>query len=127
MKTSEVIARLERDLDVERMHRMVLEAQLSAQNLPPLPPPGPWAGLLRKQEAELLAMLIGCYPRPMSRYEIEDRLPGRDHAAERHLNLIAVLVSRIRKKLGRDAIVNVHGDGWRAGEAIAAEHKGRVG
>lgn len=109
MRPKAEIARLQ-----ARIH--VLEGQLSAAGVEPvqvdLDPP--WAEGLTRQERVLMGVLIGS-PRPLDPAEIDDRLPHHDPNADRDLKLIVQVVSNVRKKLGRDAIETVYGEGYRAG------------
>lgn len=68
---------------------------------------------LTYQQAALVAMLYSAGDRPLSRFEIESRLPGRSSLSvdDRGLKLVDVVVCKIRSILG----VNVIGTVWSKG------------
>jgi len=68
---------------------------------------------LNLQQATVMSLLMGAAPRALSRLSIEAALPARDHTKDRQSKLVDVLICKIRKKLGAEAILTVPGLGWR--------------
>jgi len=101
----------------------VLEGQLAATGLEPLgkaegAEPPTWAAPLTRQQRTLMGALIAAWPRPLDAFQIDEMLPHQDHAADRDLKLAASIVNAVRRKLGREAIETVWGEGYRAGRAF---------
>lgn len=107
--------------EIRRLQRenAALRAQLRAADIEPITCPS-WAVGLTRQEAALIGALKACYPRVMDRLDIDEALPHHDHAADRDLGLAGILIHRVRKKVGHDAIENIRGCGWRLSAAFAA-------
>lgn len=61
------------------------------------------------QGRNLLGILVSRYPKVSSRWLLLESLPG---TIDRQVQIIGVLVSRLRQVLGRDAIVTVHHSGY---------------
>ena len=68
---------------------------------------------LTRGEAALLTRLISAKPRAVDRYALEAAIPARDHAADRNVKIVDVLLCKLRKKLGRQVIETLPGIGWR--------------
>lgn len=66
---------------------------------------------MRPNTARVGLMLYEAYPRPLSFEYIDDNLPGREPRDS--LNVICVYACWLRKALGADTVVNVHGFGYR--------------
>lgn len=109
---------LRRELDEVTAYAGVLKGALAAQGLETNARPGAWATLLTPQERALVGVLLGAYPRVVGAGRLVDCLPGHDHAVVRGEELAPVLVCRIRKKLGADAILTVRGIGFSLGRAL---------
>ena len=107
---------LNRALEAENA---ILRGALSAQGVELQVGPPAWAVDLRKQEAELVGVLLRAHPLAVDRYDIEERLSGRDHAAERDVKLADVLVCHVRRKLGAASIETVRGTGYRLADVTA--------
>lgn len=73
---------------------------------------------LTGQERALVGCLYARYPRPVSREAILECVPGRDHARERTLQVVDVLIHKVRAKLGSAAIVTRRGQGFTLGETL---------
>lgn len=71
---------------------------------------------LTAMEYRLLLLLLTYYPHTLSRAQLEEKLYGWDDGSES--NTLDVHLSRLRKKLGGDAIRNVRNLGWRLGAAV---------
>ena len=69
---------------------------------------------LTYQQAALVAMLYSAGDRPLSRFEIESRLPGRSNLSvdERDLKLVDVVVCKIRSILGANFIGTIWSKGY---------------
>ena len=68
---------------------------------------------LTRGEASVLLALLSARPRTIDRYNLEAAIPARDHARDRNVRIVDVLVCRLRKKIGREVIETVPGRGWR--------------
>ncbi len=93
----------------------VLKGALAAAGMRAAPAHARWMSGLAPQERALLGVLYARYPRPAPREVILEFLPGNDHARERQLQVVDVLVHKLRKKLGAEAVVTVRGEGFRLG------------
>ena len=93
----------------------VLKGALAAAGMGAVPAHARWMSGLSRQERALLGVLYARYPRPVPREVILEFLPGQDHARERQLQVVDVLVHKLRKKLGAEAVVTVRGEGFRFG------------
>lgn len=96
----------------------VLKGALSAAGMEAVPAYAGWMSGLSPQERALLGVLYAKYPRPVPREVILEFLPGQDHARERQLQVVDVLVHKLRKKLGADAVVTERGAGFRFGRHL---------
>ncbi len=76
---------------------------------------------LTRGEAALLTTLMAARPRPVDRYSLEAAIPARDHAGDRNIKIVDVLLCKLRKKLGPDVIETVSGLGWRIGSNWSLE------
>jgi len=99
----------------------VLKGALAAAGLGFAPKQADWMAGLTKQEAALVGVLYAHFPRSVPRADIIEHLPGNDHARERQLQLVDIVVHKVRKKLGAQAIEAERGVGFRLGEAFHAE------
>lgn len=68
---------------------------------------------LTAREFALLYALMDLPGAVLSRGQLEERLYGHDDSVES--NAVEVVIHGVRRKLGRDAIENVRGVGWRIG------------
>lgn len=90
-----------------------LKGALAADHLAQsLSQPRAWMSGLTRQGRALVGALIAVSPRPIPIYDLLDMLPGHDSVAERNPVLVAVLVGRVREKLGKGVICNQHGEGY---------------
>ena len=71
--------------------------------------------VLTAMEYRILAYLMHHRERIVSQSELIEHVYAQDF--DRDSNTIEVLITRIRKKLGRDSIVNIRGLGYRMGSA----------
>ena len=96
----------------------VLKGALAAAGVNAVPAHARWMTGLSPQERALVGVLYARYPRPVPREVLLDLLPGNDHARERQLQVVDVVVHKVRKKLGADAVVTERGEGFRFGGAF---------
>ncbi len=83
------------------------------------------AGAVVETSAQEYALLLALVEHPghvLSRKQLEDAIYALDQGATS--NVIEVYVSRLRRKLGRDAIETVRGHGYRWGGAGGADRDG---
>lgn len=73
--------------------------------------------VLTAMEFRLLHVLLANAPNYLSRSQLDDKLYG--WGGEVESNTLDVHLSHLRKKLGRDAIQNMRGLGWRMGGSSA--------
>lgn len=76
---------------------------------------------LRPQHRALIGALYRAYPRHVDSWSLLDRIPGLDHAEERQVSLVRVLVHHARRALGHDAVELVRGQGYRLGPRLFLE------
>jgi DNA-binding response OmpR family regulator len=96
----------------------VLKGALAAAGVSWAPIHAAWMSGMARQERALIGMLFASYPRAMPRESILDLLPGQDHARERQLQIVDTVVHKVRKKLGKDAVVTERSIGFRLGAAF---------
>ena len=96
----------------------VLKGALAAAGFDWAPSHASWMSGLARQERALVGILFASYPRSMPREAILALLPSNDHARERQLQIVDILVHKIRKKLGKDTVVTERGEGFRLGEGL---------
>lgn len=70
------------------------------------------AGITHGEGAMLMALRSGG-GKPMPLWKLVEFIPSVNGSEDRHPKLVHVLICRIRKKLGRDAVDNVWGKGYR--------------
>lgn len=78
----------------------------------------------RPQAARMIAALYAVKGRAISRWMLLEAVPSPSHKEDRGDNLVSVWVTRARQGLGKDAIANVWGHGYRltdTGMAAVAE------
>lgn len=117
-RPSEQLAFLKREVADLEAYCSTLKGILAAAGLETVPPRHPLLGRLTPQEAALVGILFAAYPRLVHRYDILEALPGRDRSDDRAASLVPCKVVHIRKVLGRDAIENVRGEGYRLGASL---------
>lgn len=122
---AKMVAGLRRELADAAAENAALKAQLALPECSPYMPPA-WAAGLTVNETTLMAALVEAYPRVLSQVDLDAIIPAHDHAVERDLKCVDVLVCKVRKKMGRDVIENLWGRGYRCSETFHAEAKGRV-
>lgn len=72
---------------------------------------------LTRGEAAALMALLAARPRSLDRYHLDAAVPARDHARDRDVRIVDVLICRLRKKLGPGVIETTPGLGWRISPA----------
>lgn len=103
----------------------LLKGALAAAGLHMEGKPEPWLSELTTQERALVGALFARFPRVMDRYDLLDSLPGYSNAEDRQVQILNVVVHRIRRKLGEDAIYTARGHGFRLGDRFYAELKSK--
>ena len=101
----------------------LLKGALAAAGLHMEGKPEPWLSELTTQERALVGALFARFPRVVDRYDLLDSLPGYSNAEDRQVQILNVIVHRIRRKLGEDAIYTARGQGFRLGDRFYAELK----
>lgn len=80
------------------------------------------------QAARLLASLYSAKGRLRPLHVLDDAIPRKDGADRDNLKIVSVLIYKLREVLGRDAIENISGSGYRLtayGQARCDEALGR--
>jgi DNA-binding response OmpR family regulator len=103
----------------------LLKGALAAAGLHMGGKPEPWLSELTTQERALVGALFARFPRVVDRYDLLDSLPGYSNSEDRQVQILNVVVHRIRKKLGEDAIYTARGEGFRLGDRFYAELKSK--
>jgi hypothetical protein len=116
-RSSETIARQRKVIEEQEGIIALLKGALAAASSEPVPIYKAWMGGLTPQEQALLGALFRHYPNPVGGYALLDLIPGQDHVQERQVQLVAVKIHDLRKKLGGQAIETVRGAGYRLGRA----------
>lgn len=116
-RPSETITALRAEIDDLEAYCDLLKGALAAQGVETIPARGQWAKGLTRQQRALVGILFAAYPRAVPHYDLLDAIPGRDHVEERQLQVVKVLVSHVRARLGKAAIENLRGEGYRLGPA----------
>jgi len=124
-RPSEQLAFLKREVADLEAYCSTLKGILAAAGLETVRPRHPLLARLTQQEAALVGILFAAYPRVVHRYDILEALPGRDRNEDRAASLVPCKVVHIRKVLGRHAIENVRGEGYRLGAALYDELRTR--
>lgn len=96
----------------------VLKSALAATGMRSAPSYDGWMSGLTRQERALMGVLFARYPHAMPRDTLLDFLPGQDHARERQLQVVDVIVHKVRKKLGVHAVETERGRGFRLGKSF---------
>jgi DNA-binding winged helix-turn-helix (wHTH) protein len=77
-----------------------------------------WRFGLTLQEAAMFAILYDAKGRTLSKWDLEEALPGRDDVSERAIKIVDVIICKLRRKLGLAGIVEtVWGRGYRLSKA----------
>lgn len=101
-------ARLQAEVQVLRLRLAVTELQTTDVELM-------LRHKLTRGEASVLATLIAADGRYVDRYRLEAAIPARDHSVDRNVKIVDVLLTGLRKKLGRNVVETMYGLGWRIG------------
>lgn len=87
--------------------------------------PESWLSDLTTQERALVGALFAKFPRVVDRYDLLEALPGHSNTEDRQVQILNVVIHRIRKKLGDAAIRTERGEGFRLGDRFYAELKSK--
>lgn len=119
LEASEIIAALSAELAAAKAKIAELEAAV------PMNPAERSAELtvdvllrLSPQKRDICRALVRAYPRPLSVPQLVDRIMVRDHAKPPQGIGIKVYISIIRSVIGPDAIRNIRGRGYVAGDEL---------
>lgn len=99
----------------------VLKSALAAAGVTTVPSHDGWMTGLTRQERALVGVLFARYPHAVPRDTLLDFLPGHDHVRERQLQVVDVIVHKVRKKLGVHAVETERGRGFRLGPSFYDE------
>ena len=88
--------------------------------------PESWLSDLTTQERALVGALFAKFPRVVDRYDLLEALPGHSNTEDRQVQILNVVIHRIRKKLGEAAIRTERGEGFRLGDRFYAELKAKA-
>lgn len=112
-----------RDLDAEvsdlRAIVDVMKGALAATVVESVENPA-WAKPLTPQQRALMGALLEAAPNGVDRRHLLDCLPSLDHVVERNPQLVTVVVARIRRLFGPDAIETLH-RGYRLSDEFHAQ------
>lgn len=113
LRPSEQRALWEREIAELRATIDVLKGALAAESPAVALADGrPWMAGLTRQERALAGALLAVSPRVVQSWDLLDLLPGHDHAEDRVLSVVGVIVYRVRRKLGDGVICNSRGEGY---------------
>lgn len=87
---------------------------------PALPVLPAWTTGLSGSELGAMLGMYRAYPMPLSNYDLDDVVPRYDHVEDRDVRGMSVLIHKLRKKVGAEAIVNVWGRGYTLSEPFYA-------
>lgn len=106
----ERIAWLESELGISRRNEVFQALRAPAE-------PGTRSSFTRNQSAEVLAALYSANGRVLSRYQLLEAVPSPTGNEDRNVKIVDVWICWARKHLGRDAIDNIWGRGYRLSPA----------
>lgn len=101
----------------------LLKGALAAAGVQAPAKPESWLSELTTQERALVGALFARFPRVVDRYDLLDALPGHSNTEDRQVQILNVVIHRIRKKLGEDAVRTERGAGFRLGQGLYADLK----
>ena len=96
----------------------VLKSALAATGMSAVPACADWTNGMSPQARAVIGVLYTKYPRVVPREVIIEFLPGHDHVKERQLQVVDVIVHKLRKRFGHEAIFTERGLGFRLGEGF---------
>ena len=123
IRPREHIQRLEADLATARLRITYLEGLLAETGLDGAALVPPELGGISKSQLAIVIALARAHPRTLDGYDLDEAMPRRDHAADRNLKTVAVQISNIRRRLGKDSIRNVRGQGFTLSDELAERLK----
>jgi len=86
-----------------------------------IPPPHPKLIGLTRQERALVRLLSDHHPAYLSPPDILDHLPSLDHVRDRQWAHVKTVVANVRRKLGKPAVENLYGEGYRLSAALHSQ------
>lgn len=96
----------------------MLKGALFAAGVEKVPERLIWAERLTPQHRALLGMLFQAWPNAVGSYDLLDGLPSRDHAHDRDVTLVHVIVSQVRAIFGHEAVVTHRAVGYSLGAGM---------
>lgn len=121
-RPSERILELERQLNEAQARIIALEALCRLNELELAPPLPQWTTNLSGSELGAMLAMFRAYPQPLDSYALDEVVPRYDHVAERDVRGMSVLIHKLRKKVGADAVINV----WGRGYTLSADFHARL-
>lgn len=126
LRPCEVIARLEQEIEDLEALVDLLKGALASQGMEKTPCPPRWATLFSPQQRAMLGALYEAYPQCLTREALLELLPSSDHALERSVNQVSVLLTRMKALLGEPAAERVRGAGFRLTSKMCAVLSGEA-
>jgi DNA-binding response OmpR family regulator len=126
-RPSERILELERQLSEAQARIVALESLCRLNELELAPVLPQWTTALSGSELGAMLAMFRAFPQPLDAYALDEVVPRYDHVAERDVRGMSVLIHKLRKKIGADAVVNVWGRGYTLSDAFHARLKAELG
>lgn len=111
-RPGERVGELERKLSEAYARISALEAICRLNELEPTRALPAWTTGLSGSELGALLAMYSAYPAPLNNYALDDIVPRYDHVEDRDVRGMAVLIHKLRKKVGAENIVNLWGRGY---------------
>lgn len=116
------VRELEQKLSEAHARISALEAICRRQEVEPEPALPAWTTALSGSELGAMLAMFRAWPTPQSNYALDEVVPRYDHVEDRDVRGMAVLIHKLRRKIGQDAVVNV----WGRGYTLSADFHARL-
>lgn len=116
------VRELEQKLSEAHARISALEALCRLNEVQPEPALPAWTTGLSGSELGAMLAMYRSYPAPLSNYDLDDVVPRYDHVEDRDVRGMSVLIHKLRKKVGADAVINV----WGRGYTLSADFHARL-
>lgn len=126
-RPSERILELERQLSEAQARIVALEALCRLSELELAPALPEWTTSLSGSELGAMLAMFRAFPQPLDPYALDEVVPRYDHVAERDVRGMSVLIHKLRKKIGADAVINHWGRGYTLSADFHARLKAELG